>query len=93
MGCVPPALHCAVQRFCSGVNGQASQLSPPVTLQPDAAAVKHSAAVVWQFFTLESLWPDAAVVKHSAAVVWQFFPHESPWPDAAVVKCSFAVVW
>ena len=56
-----------------------------MSLWPDAAVVKHSAAVVWQFFPHESLWPDAAVVKHSAAVVWLFFPHESPWPDAAVV--------
>ena len=85
MGCVPPGLHCAVQQFCSGVNGQASQLSPPVTQQPDDAVVPHSCAAVWQFCPHESLCPDAAVVKHSAGVVWQFFPHESLWPDAAVV--------
>ena len=48
-GGVPPGLHCAVKRFCSGVNGQASQLSPRVFLQPDAAVVQHSFAGVWKF--------------------------------------------
>ena len=83
MGCVPPGLHCAVQQFCSGANGQASQLSPPVTQQPDNAVVPHS-CVQSGSSVLMSLCPDA-VVKHSAGVVWQFFPHESLWPDAAVV--------
>ena len=82
-----------VGELSSGVNCQASQFSPPVTLQQDAAVVPHSCAAVWQFSHLYSLWPDAAVVNHSCAVVWKLFHQDSVRPDAAVVLYSCASVW
>ena len=50
-----------MKRFCSGVNGQASQLSPRVFLQPDTDVVQYSFAGVWKFSSQDSLQPDAAV--------------------------------
>ena len=91
-GGAPPGLHCAVKRFCSGVNGQASQLSPRVFLQPDAAVVQHSFAGVWKFSSQDSLQPDAAVVQHSCAAVWQLSPREFVWHDVAVVQYSCASI-
>ena len=64
-GGVPPGFHCAVQRFYFGVNAQASQFSPPVTLQPGAAVVQHSCAAVCQFSFQESVRPDEVFVQHS----------------------------